>query len=268
MLIIKRLFYRHKDCLSYTCNINISSQLRTNEPKEGKIMINKFKTGVTIACLTIISINANAALIGVLPATPGGTDYRAYYDNVADLTWLADANYAATQYVNSGGTTGDSTGQMSWEIANTWAAGLNINGITGWRLPNTVDVGNDGKTYSNIYQGVDYGYNITAQSELSNMFYNVLGNAADRDISGNYENQVLNPGPFINLQSRLTKVYWSATEYVPDPNTAWYFNISNGGQFSNFKSINYYAWAVKSGDVSAVPIPTAVWLFGRGLIML
>lgn len=46
---------------------------------------------------------ANAELLGRLPATPGGTDYQAYYDTEADLTWLADANYAQTSGFDSDG---------------------------------------------------------------------------------------------------------------------------------------------------------------------
>jgi hypothetical protein len=65
-----------------------------------------------------------ATLIGVLPATPGGTDYQAYYDDVADLTWLANANAAGME--------------MDWTTANAWAAGLDIDGVTGWRLPASV----------------------------------------------------------------------------------------------------------------------------------
>jgi len=106
--------------------------------------------------------SADAALVSRL----GG---QAYYDTVADLTWLADANYAQTSGY-------DVDGLMSWQAANAWAAQLTVGGVSGWRLPDTIDVGNDGATYSNIYQGVDYGYNITTHSELSNMFYNVLGN--------------------------------------------------------------------------------------------
>jgi len=34
------------------------------------------------------------------------------------------------------------------------------------------------------------------------------------------------------------------------------------------KDQGYYAWAVYSGDVSAVPVPAAVWLFGSGLMGL
>ena len=39
---------------------------------------------------------------------------------------------------------------------------------------------------------------------------------------------------------------------------------SPNGYLSNS---NYnYAWVVQSGDVGAVPVPAAVWLFGSGLI--
>lgn len=36
--------------------------------------------------------SADAALLGRLAATPGGSDYQAYYDPDAKLTWLADAD--------------------------------------------------------------------------------------------------------------------------------------------------------------------------------
>ena len=213
--------------------------------------------GVTCACLAVVSYNANAALVGRLAATPGGTDYQAYYDTDADLTWLADANAAGKT--------------MIWVDANNWAANLDVAGVTGWRLPDTIDVGNDGATYTNLYQGVDYGYNITTHSELSNMFYNVLGNTA-----WYYTNGVptgctsplyclTNTGPFSNIQ---TSNYWSATEYLPNTDDTWGFVMRNGFQGILTKASSFNAWAVHDGDVSAVPLPAAVWLFGSGLISL
>jgi len=207
--------------------------------------------------LSILSLNINAALVERL----GGL---AYYDTEADLTWLADANYAMTSGY-------DVDGRMFWADANAWAAGLTVDGVGGWRLPDTIDVGNDGATYTNVYQGVDYGYNITTHSEMSNMFYNVLGNTARYDTSGaatgctapNY--CLTNTGPFSNLQS---SDYWSATEYAPDTDFAWFFVMDGGRQDLNLKVSNFYAWAVQSGDVSAVPIPPAVFLFGSGLLGL
>jgi len=221
-------------------------------------MIIKSIIGTTCTCLAVVSFNTSAALIERL----GGL---AYYDDQADLTWLADANYAKTSGYHS-------DGRMSWDQAKTWAAGLGISGVTGWRLANTVDVNNNGQSYTNIYQGVDYGYNITTHSELSNMFYNVLGNTAYYDTSGistgcstppNF--CLTNTGPFSNLKAGT---FWSATRYVPGTTYVWNFNTSDGFQGYNVEIGGSYAWAVKSGDVSAVPIPAALWLFGSGLIGL
>lgn len=213
----------------------------------------KFWKVITAATIVVASSNANAALIERL----GGL---AYYDDVANLTWLADANYAQTSGY-------DADGRMTWDQASTWAAGLNIGGVDGWRLANTVDVGNDGVTYTDVYQGVDSGYNITAHSELSNMFYNVLGNTAYYDTSGTSLRGygLSNTGPFSNLQSSY---YWSATEYAYDTNDAWYFFMDGGFQTHSSKPSNFYAWAVQSGDISAVPVPAATWLFASGLIGL
>jgi len=197
------------------------------------------------------------------------TTAEAYYDNVAGLTWLADANYAQTSGY-------DTDGKMNWFDATTWAAGLDLDGTPGadgWRLPNTVDVGNDGETYTNIYQGVDFGYNITTHSEMSNMFYNVLGNTAFYDTSGTQtgctspDDCLTNTGPFSNLQSFN---YWSSTEYAPITSSAWNFYFDAGDQGWRSKYGLDYAWAVQSGDFGAaiVPVPAAVWLFSSGLLGL
>lgn len=60
---------------------------------------------------------AQAALEGRLPATPGGTNYQAYYDTDLNITWAANAN------INNG--------PMTWQQAVDWAAGLTIEGVGG-----------------------------------------------------------------------------------------------------------------------------------------
>ena len=51
-----------------------------------------------------------------------------------------------------------------------------------------------------------------------------------------------------------------------EPLNAWYFGMPSGGQRPQDKTdSSLTAWAVVSGDVSVVPVPAAVWLFGSAL---
>lgn len=43
-------------------------------------------------------------------------------------------------------------------------------------------------------------------------------------------------------------VYWSGTEYAPNPNNAWNFNANDGNQNANNKDNENYAWAVRPGE--------------------
>ena len=195
------------------------------------------KTKLLIASTLVLSTSVNAALIERL----GGL---AYYDDAADLTWLADANAAGTA--------------MNWADANSWAAGLDVSGVTGWRLADTIQP----DASCGIQSGGDsYGYNCTG-SELGNLFYNVLGGVGGSSIVTTHN---ANYDLFSNVQSSR---YWSATEYAPNTIGAWLFGMDDGYQVSYDKAVNFYAWAVQSGDVSAVPVPAAAWLFGSGLLGL
>ena len=182
----------------------------------------------TVTAVTVLVISTSAN--SALIERLGGL---AYYDDAADLTWLVDANAAGTT--------------MNWADANSWAASLTVGGIDGWRLAST--------------EPASPGDNQTG-SEMGNLFYNVLGGTAGTSITTSHND---NYDLFGNIQSN---VYWSATEYAPNTNLAWTFDMSNGLQYDVYKTFNLYAWAVQSGDVSAVPVPAAVWLFGSGLVGL
>ena len=60
--------------------------------------------------------------------------------------------------------------------------------------------------------------------------------------------------------------YWSGLEYVPSASSAWAFATDDGYQFAvNKGDGNSFAWAVRSGDVAAVPEPAILLLLGLGM---
>lgn len=201
---------------------------------------------------------ATPTLIGVLPATPGGTNYQAWYDPVANLTWLANANAAAG---SSYDTFRPGSGQMQWSQAKDWAASLDIDGVTGWRLPTTAQPDSTCSVQNNGSQGVD-----CTGSEMGNLFYNVLGGTAYQGIQAHHNS---NYDLFTNIG---TQSYWSSTGYAPINGLAWYFDFGYyGSQGASTNTQGLYGWAVytgKAGAPIAVPEPGTLGLFGLGLLLI
>ena len=211
--------------------------------------------------LCIASVGAQASLLGRAPLTPGGSNYQAYYDTALDITWLADANLAASNtfgaprcnqsYPNCI----DGLGFMNWLTAKTWIAAMNnanYLGVNNWRLPLTLQP--DTSCQYQLDAGSQFplqGVGACSGSEMGYLF-NVEG------ISG------YSRPPFTNI---VQQSYWSDTRYAPDPTRAWVFSMTRGDQdpAGPVDFIRYYAWAVSPGDISAVPIPAAAWLFGGAL---
>lgn len=212
------------------------------------------------------------------------------YDDVLNVTWLADANYAMTSGY-------DADGLMNWSAATTWAANLSFNDsvrnvtYTDWRLASNTPVG-AGWDYSDTFNGsTDRGYNITSpHSELSYMYYVNLGfkgyysptgavqggHGIFGDNSASGERDGLGPnGEIVNLQSY---VYWSAaTDDARNTTNPWTFITFIGYQYPypyDANAYDAYAWAVRDGDVASVaaPIPEpstyAMLLAGLGLLGL
>jgi hypothetical protein len=239
--------------------------------------------------MKLLTLAASAALVlasGVAQAALHDRGGGLLYDDVLNVTWLQDANYAKTSGY-------DTDGRMNWTTANTWAANLSFHDsvrnveLTGWRLAANTPVYVDWN-YNYVLDGsTDIGYNIASpHSELSYMYYVNLGlkgfysstgiEQPDFGVLGNggpgFADQAT-VGPVNNLQSYF---YWSGTAYTPDsatPNPAtprgWYFSTYDGFQHRSPQTNENYAWAVRPGDVAApIPEPEAYAMMFAGLGLL
>jgi hypothetical protein len=215
---------------------------------------------------SLTTLNAHAALT----STDGGLGV---YDSGINATWTSNANLLGTWeaapnssiistivtaeaaaintaygYSLSASDFGTG-GQVDWYAAQAYVDYLNkidYGNSTQWALPTTVD------SNSSI------GYPSPSSSQLAELFYSELGGTAGGSIPTN--------SLFTNEQ---TYAYWSGTEYASIPGGAWGFYTSYGYQNSFYKNVQFYAWAVSPGQVSAaVPEPSIAWMLLTGLVGL
>lgn len=146
----------------------------------------------------------------------------------------------------------------SWQDQLDWAAGLGSNLIvsldptftadidwaTGWRLPKVGD-------------SPQVGVNMTT-SEFGHLYYESIGNIA-------YDPTV-EIAPFSSIRVGLEEGMWTEDEVGNTQGDIWCFGFNVGFQGYNLPGELNNAMAVRPGIVSAVPIPSAVWLLGSGLI--
>jgi hypothetical protein len=236
----------------------------------------------TLLATGLISGAAQAALVD----RGGGL----IYDDVLDITWLQNANYGAGSSYDNG--VSETDGRMTWNNAMAWADSLvyhdsvrNVD-YSDWRLPTMIDTGNFGCDFAQ--GGTDCGYNVqtysdgTTYSEMAYMYYVNLGLKGFSSTIGSYqpdfgiygngtfngmdqssygENDV---GLIDNLQGY---VYWSGLG-LPGTFSAWAFATANGFQNVSSRDGFHSAWAVRSGDVAAVPEPGAWALMMGGLALV
>ena len=215
--------------------------LRTVLPVLGMARTNKSSAFLIISVVAglFVSFNANAVFIGVLPETPGGDDWLAYYDDQLDITWAANANI---------------NGPASWDDQVDWAAVLTIDGVGGWRLPNMDINGDDTIVDCRLVTQA-----ACKDSEYGHLFYYGAGTTLESGINTE------NPGPFSNV---LPARYWSGTESADEITEAWFHTFNFGDSQENVKINPDPAWAVHDGNAAAIPVPAAAWLFGSALGLL
>jgi hypothetical protein len=227
------------------------------------------------------------------------------YDDVLDITWMQDANYLFTTtpdecFIGPEGEicfpASETVGLMTFNEANTWAADLSFGGYDDWRLPTSSPIG--GSTFNTNFtnnatsdegyaktttNGSDGGWRDGSGNPVSEMGYMYYVNLANLGFytpnDGSPAAFVEQPGWGLNNTEQFFNIskdfapynYWTGTVF--DANKALYFNFASGFQGRGDRDgapgeDSMYVWAVRDGDVAAVPVPAAVWLFGTALGLL
>jgi hypothetical protein len=234
------------------------------------------KLGLAVGLLGLGSL----AQAGLIPYTANGVDlvfdddYTPVGASSAGLTWTADANLAASNTFGlptgtdlgfyPGDTSGaqgriNADGRMNWPGALFWIDAMNAAGYGGasdWRLGSALN--SDG---SDPCFGFGPGTGCT-DSELGHLFYTEGGLSPSDAITDSALLDANQGGAFTNLQDSL---YWSGTEYAPDPSGAWRFGTDVGFQDVVSKDREQYGWAVRPGQV---PLPGTAVLMALGLFGL
>jgi hypothetical protein len=203
------------------------------------------RTGFIVKSLSLSLLGVGASQAALIDRGGG-----LIYDDVKNITWLQDIDYALTSGHSS-------SVKLTWSDAMAFAQSAeyvdNVRGVTwsDWRLPAAV---NDVSTA---------GYDLTgASSELAYMYYVNLGLAPNYG-AGN-KGSIKN-GWFDDLVGRG---FWTGTE-AKTGRLAWDFQFGYGYSERNGMGDGLRAWLVRDGDVGApprgVPEPGTLALLALGL---
>ena len=195
---------------------------------------------LTFFAATGLAGAANAALID----RGGGL----IYDTARDLTWISPNTVAGY---------GSAPFSPGWAAAVTFAEGVSYAGFDDWRLPSTVYPDATCEVASNAI-----GANCKG-SELGHLFYEVFGGTALQALPSSANLTLL---PVNSLAP-----YWSST---PSATSGYAYRFSmntlqEGYGYQAEQNTGFGTGAivlVRSGDVTAVPIPAVGWLVGAGFL--
>jgi hypothetical protein len=197
------------------------------------MVTNKAILALAVLCTSVSCLGkAEAALT---PRHNGQT----VYDTVNHVTWLANANLAATQSFGVSGINRD--GSMSWDTAQAWIAAMNAANYLGsnrWSLPTTQL---PDPSCSQKPASAAFGFNCTG-SEMGDLFYNELGGQKGSTIELTHNASF---DLFHNFQPYL---YWSSTQWARVPHSAFSFSFGNGFQGTNVYVNAMYVMAIIHSD--------------------
>jgi hypothetical protein len=176
-------------------------------------------------------------------------DGRTVHDTRLAVTWLADANLAATQ--SFGVANINKSGSMDYATAMRWVAAMNAFnhgagylGHNHWQLPTAPST--DRTCQLTGPHGEPFGYNCSG-SALGSLYYVSLALREPDAAVTNSENHV---GPFLNFQPYL---YWSKSPAL-DPKQGFVsFSFNSGFQGANVFRNYLYVLPMFKGKLPGTP---------------
>ncbi len=208
------------------------------------------------AAWSILALTTSTALLLTFLAVPSaladlnpGSDGQTVYDSTLHVTWLADADFAASMSIpcdrctiNPGGSMTHSSAEAFKVAINSYNGGTGWLGVNAWVLPPTVD------SDSSCSLGKDtrstFGFGCSA-SPMGELYYNQLAGGLSPGTPAIATSDAT-IGPFANLQPYL---YWSCQQSSDDPlacggapaqDFQWSFSFGNGFQGTDVVQNNLY----------------------------
>ena len=210
---------------------------------------NSLFAAIVLSVGLLFATTANANLVSAL----GG---QVVNDTDLNITWLANANLAATNTFGVSDISADGT--MGLDTAINWIRAMNAANYLGyhdWRLPYSPPM--------TVCQNINgRGCFYVTDSEMGHLFYTELGGAVFDSIATTHNDNY-------SLFSNLNGGYWSKKN---NDSIATVFIFAYGNQMDNYSYLNsggLFTMAVRPGQVAAAPVsvpePVTLALFGMGL---
>ena len=211
---------------------------------------------------TLLALGCGLRLLGAGSTLVLSADGLTVYDSANGVTWLADANLAAsnrfglpvcTNAGNGGPTCVDSGGAMNFTAATAWVAAMNeanYLGHSNWQLP-TIPL-NDSHCGKTGPTGNSFGFGCTVGALDS--LYNTLGFQSPNTAVPIPANTA---GPFSNLQPYL---YWSSTNGSSPQQGNASFSFATGWQGANTLPNFLYLLPMIPGKLPGTPAASGTGL--------
>ena len=162
------------------------------------------------------------------------------YEDVLNITWTRNASLPGSS-------------ALTWAAANTWAENLVFAGYSDWRLPHASVAGLIALGQGFPCTGAGGGDEVACRdNEMAYMFYYNLDGNQLNDKTGN---QTAVGGQML---TNIPRTSWSDTPLSGSGIFFWDFEFNFGRQDFDFVLSPLSAWAVRPGDVAAVPPVLAV----------